>query len=267
MSGTSLRLADGTSWGITAGNFGAEAMVGRLAEVMRLDPGAGSTHGLRLTVVDDPSFREDPVFGETSVEYRLGRPVSEDMLATCLQQVSQFIGLASEAKGGILLHGALIERDGEGVILTGPGGAGKSTAAARVPAPWTHLCDDTTLVVRDGDGAYRAHPWPTWSSFMFGGPGGTWATEHSVLLRGVYVLEQSAEDRADPLGGGEAACLLNECGEQVTWTAFHLLAKEQVRGLRSRRFDNICAMVRSIPVFRLRLTLTGAFWDEIRRVL
>jgi len=35
----------------------------------------------------------------------------------------------AQAFGGVLIHGALAERDGMGVILAAPGGTGKSTAA------------------------------------------------------------------------------------------------------------------------------------------
>jgi SynChlorMet cassette protein ScmC len=262
-----LRLANGSSWSIAGRNSMADSMVERLADAMQLRSSVNASHTLALTVLDDPSHRESPVLNGISVEYTLGRVLGEDMLASRLQEISQLIALASQETGGMLLHGALIEKDGEGVVLTGHGGAGKSTAAGRVPPPWRSLCDDTTLIVRDRDGAYRAHPWPTWSSFMFGGAGGTWQTEHSVPLRAVFVLEQAPEDHTDSLGGGETACLLAECGEQVTWPAFHNLPEEQVRSLRARRFDNICDMTRAVPAFRLRLSLTGTFWNEIESLL
>jgi SynChlorMet cassette protein ScmC len=262
-----LRLADGTSWGIAGRNPMAVRMVERLAEVMRLRPSEMASHALRVTVDDDPSAPERLVLNGTSVECTVGAAATKDMLAARLQQLSQTIPLASRGSGGMLLHGALIEKDGEGVILAGHGGAGKSTACDRLPSPWRPLCDDTTFILRDGKGRYRAHPWPTWSRFMFGGPGGTWPTESSVALKGIFILRQAAEDRADPLGRGEAACLLSECCEQVTWSAFQSFPPEEVRRLRTDRFDAICDLTGSVPAFRLGLTRNGAFWSEMGRVL
>jgi SynChlorMet cassette protein ScmC len=267
MNTVCLRLANGSSWGIAGRDHRAETMVARLAETMQFRPADDHSHNFFVTVRDDPAAQEDLVLNGTTVECTVGCALSEDMLASRLQHLSQIIGLSSQDSGGLLLHGALIEKDGEGVILAGHGGAGKTTASQRVPAPWRSLCDDTTLIVRDGEGSYRAHPWPTWSSFMFGGPGGSWPTERSASLRGIFVLEQASEDRADPLGRGEAVCLLTECAEQVTWPAFHSLREEKSRFLRAQRFNNICDMTQSVPAFRLRLSLTGTFWDEIERVL
>jgi len=262
-----LRLADGSSWGITGRNERALPMVKRLAETMCLRPSEAPSHTLFITVGESPSHRERLVLNDTTVECTVGSAISEDMLASRLAQLSQTIPMASLDSGGMLLHGALVEKNGEGVILAGHGGAGKSTAAGRVPPPWRSLCDDTAFIVRGGDGRYRAHPWPTWSTFMFGGTGGTWPTETSLPLRGIFVLEQAREERADPLGRGEAACLLTECCEQVTWPAFHSLSRQKLRDIRTRRFDNICDLVRIVPAYHLRLSLTGRFWEEIEKVL
>ena len=102
------------------------------------------------------------------------------------------------------MHGALAEENGIGVILAAPGGTGKTTASDRLPAPWRSLCDDTTLVVRDSQGKYWGHPWPTWSRFLEGGPGGTWEVQEAVPLRGVFFLSQAPEDLTEPLGPGHA---------------------------------------------------------------
>lgn len=82
------------------------------------------------------------------------------------------IVLDVENRGGLLLHGALAECKRQGVILAGPGTVGKTTASRRLRLPWHSLSDDATLVVRDRAGRFGAHPWPTWSRFMFGGSWG-----------------------------------------------------------------------------------------------
>ena len=65
-----------------------------------------------------------------------------------LMRVSQIVANASEEKGGLLVHGALVEWNGTGVILAGPGGVGKTTASKRLPSTWRSLSDDTALIVK-----------------------------------------------------------------------------------------------------------------------
>ena len=50
--------------------------------------------------------------------------------------------------GGLLLHGALVERQGAGVILVGRSGAGKTTCCRRLPSGWQVL----GTLLRPGDG-------------------------------------------------------------------------------------------------------------------
>jgi SynChlorMet cassette protein ScmC len=69
--------------------------------------------------------------------------------------------------GGLPLHAALAERNGMGFLLAGPGDTGKSTCCHRLPGPWKALCDDESLVVRDHQKGYLAHPFPTWSDYLF----------------------------------------------------------------------------------------------------
>ena len=52
--------------------------------------------------------------------------------ASLLMQVSLVIAQHAEGRGGVLLHGALVEKDGVGVVLAGPGGVGKTTASRRL---------------------------------------------------------------------------------------------------------------------------------------
>jgi serine kinase of HPr protein (carbohydrate metabolism regulator) len=162
-------------------------------------------------------------------------------------RLSQFIALQGEHNGALLLHGAQAEKQGSGVILAGPGGVGKTTTSRRMRPPWRSLCDDTTLVVRDQGGSYWAHPWPTWSNFMFGGPGGTWDIQYAVPLLGIFLLTESVE--------------------QASRSIFRYLQKEEVRSLRMQRFDNICALAEAVSCYRLRLSLGGAFWQEMERAL
>jgi len=294
-----LPLTDGSIWEIVAGDVLACAVVSRLIEAMQLRPHDGPARrllvlveGHRADLVPDdglwdvlpagapvsaaraspePSLPASwtvlPSEDEDTVVCVLSPAEDGDMLATQLMRLSLVIGRHAQTRGGLLLHGGLAERDGCGVILAGPGGIGKTTASQRLPPPWRALCDDTTLVVRDEQGTYWAHPWPTWSDFMFGGPGGTWDVQHAVPLRGIFFLVQAHEDQVEPLGVGEAVCLLVESAEQASRPMSRGMEENEVRALRLHRFDNVSALAQTVPCYLLRLTLTGGFWHEIERAI
>ena len=102
---------------------------------------------------------------------------------------------------------------------------------------------------------------------MFGGGGGCWDVERAVPLRGIFFLVQDNEDRARPLGAGRAANLLVDAAEQISPSMFGGFDRDAVRIHRLRRFDAACNLARALPCFELRLSLTGAFWNEMERVL
>jgi SynChlorMet cassette protein ScmC len=274
-----LVLADGSRWEIAAGDEEAASIVSQLgcAMQLRMTPGAikPSHHGnlYRLLVQVD---------AHTSVaDYYVPLASKNDgvvvsILRTCAYWGSPYINLMrlslvfarqAQARGGVLLHGALAERDGMGVILTARGGMGKTTASNRLPAPWRSLCDDATLAVRDSQGNYWAHPWPTWSRFLDGGPGGAWDVQSAVPLKGIFFLAQAVEDRVERLGPGHAVSMLVECVEQASMVMASGLGKEELRALHLERFNNLCALARVIPAHVLHISLTGAFWQEIEQAL
>lgn len=184
-----------------------------------------------------------------------------------LVRLSLIFAREAQTRGGVLIHGALAERNGVGVILAAPGGTGKTTASNRLPTPWRSLCDDTTLLVRDPHGGYWAHPWPTWSRFLDGGPGGTWDVQSAVPVKGIFFLTQAVENRAERVGSGQAVSLLAECVRQASMFMPMGLFKEEVRALYLERFNNLCGVARVIPAYILRISLTGAFWREIEQAL
>lgn len=268
--------ADGGAWRIVAGDPQAAAIVPRLAEVMQLGPVDEQARRL-VVLVSNPragtarrsglvewgsltSQNEAPVVCMLS-------PIAGDTLFPQFLQLSLILCLPAQVRGGLLIHGALAEKDGYGVILAGPGGSGKTTASQRLVPPWRSLCDDLTLVVRDHQGIYWAHPWPTWSRFMSGGPGGTWDVQHSVPLKGIFFLAQAAEDRVESVGAGQTVCLLVESTEQALYGMPHNVPGDMVQTLRVQRFDNICALAQAVPCYVLHASLTGAFWREIDHIL
>ncbi len=275
-----LVLADGSGWEIAAADEEAASIVSQLGCVMQLrvtTDAAGAPPGgrpCRLLVQVDAH--------NTSVaDCYVPLAADNDGVVLCvlspsddwggphvnLVRLSLVFAREAQARGGVLIHGALAQRDGTGVILAAPGGTGKTTASNRLPPPWRSRCDDTTLVVRDPQGNYWAHPWPTWSRFVDGGPGGSWDVQDAVPVKGIFVLAQATEDRVERVGPGQAVSLLGECVGQASTFMTPGLSEEGLHALHLERFHNLCALSRALPVHVLRLSLTGAFWQEIEHAL
>jgi SynChlorMet cassette protein ScmC len=184
-----------------------------------------------------------------------------------LMRLSLIIAREAQVRGGILIHGALAERDGVGVILAAPGGTGKTTASNRLPSPWHSLSDDTTLVVCDPQGKYWAHPWPTWSRFLDDGIGGNWDVKNAVPIKGIFFLVQAVADRVERVDTKRAISLLLESVKQASMFMEAERCKEELYSLRVKRFDNLCALAQVLPAHLLHISLTGAFWQEIEQAL
>jgi len=273
-----LALADGSHWKITADDEEAETIVSQLGSVMQLSKTIGtiepSLNGnqRRLHVqVKAPASVADcyiPLAAKSD-------GVFVSVLCPCKHWNGQYINLLTlslilarnaQACGGVLVHGALAERDGMGIILAAPGGTGKTTASNRLPVPWRSLCDDTTLVVLDAQGSYWAHPWPTWSRFIDSESGGVWNVQEAVPLKGIFFLEQAVEDNVKRVGAGQAVSLLTECAKQASMFTIGLPEKE-LRDMYLERFNNLCDLASVVPVHMLDISLTGAFWQKIEQAL
>lgn len=277
-----LVLADGSHWEISAKDDEAAYIVSQLGCAMQLRMTTGAIKPPHRGIVRRLLVRVDAFNPEASpATCHAQLPSEDDGSVVCvlrsfphidglfvqLMQLSLVLAREAQARGGVLIHGALAERDGIGVILAAPGGMGKTTASGRLLAPWRSLCDDTTLVVRDPQGNYWAHPWPTWSRFLDGGPGGAWDVQSAVPVKGIFFLAQAAEDRVERVGPGHAVSLLVECVRQATMFMPLGLLKEEVQALHLEWFNNLCALARVVPTHILHISLTGAFWQEIEQAL
>ncbi len=292
-----LRLADGRGWELVAGQ-GTESWVAKLAAIMRLEPctpdGYPSLVFARKSLGRDwwrdPVSRLTPALagrlpekGWTVHDLRSLQLWSHDDVADVicemgdeedpdLDTVRMWLALApvydrTLESGGLPLHAALVERDGIGVLLAAPGGTGKSTCCRRIPPPWTALSDDLALVVLNRDGKYRAHPFPTWSNYLWKSSETTWDVKKHLPLAALFFLEQSPTDEAIPVGQGQASILVTESAEQICQAAWRNLIPEEERARKERLFENAGALARTLPAFRLRVNMEGRFWEEMERVL
>ena len=168
--------------------------------------------------------------------------------------VSLAVAIGAVANGGLLLHAGLAEHRGQGVILAGASGAGKTTAIGRLPKGWRGLCDDQVLIVRDPRGRHRAHPWLNAAGFLGDQEPLAVEAERSLPVAGIFFLRQSPTDAVSRLGQGQAAAALQECARQCL---------QDARGPRMRIFDNACAVASEVPVYRLDSSTSGPSWELI----
>lgn len=275
-----LTLADGAHWSIHTEGTRAASAAAKLAEVMTLGPQVGSIpspHAVKRTLelsdsdaatlpqhrpyIPLPSMKDGTVCCN---QHTLNPP---DTLYPSLTRLSLIFARDAQTRGGFLIHGALAEKDGIGVILAGPCGTGKTTASSRLVFPWRSLSDDVTLVVQESPQSYRAHPWPTWSRFQGGTADASWDVQQTVPLKGIFVLTQAQDDGAERVGSGRMVSLLLECVKQASMLMECSLSKEELRLLHLEQFNNLCRASGSLPAYILHFTRTGEFWQEIERAL
>lgn len=208
-----------------------------------------------LTVVLDPSTWDTHV----AVPPDASRPPN----FVDLWHAEAPLHLRTLLSGGLPLHAALVVRDGWGVLLTAPGGTGKSTAAARLIPEWQVWGDDQALVFPDSSAQYRAHPLPTWSNLGYGRPPQRWEVFRHIPLAAVFFLFQHPQNEIFPIGRGTAAVWLNQSVTQMCrrWWIRH--APEPLRNERQIAFRAAADMARRLPMFGLRVSLNG----ELKRVI
>lgn len=262
---TGIRFANGQQWRLIPTDPLAEETVRDVAEVMQLSLATG---GPDLYIAAGWGIRgmlKDPA-GPAICLLPPGN--HKEVRINPMSDLAKAIALRTLPAGGLLLHGALAEKDGQGVILAAPGGTGKTTASNRFPPPWRSLSDDATLVVPDGTGGYRAHPWPTWSRFRDHGPGGSWHVEESVPLAALFFLSRSEEDRAEPAGTGDAVAYITESVHQTTGipTQSGRTPEEAARHCEAE-IAAATRLARAVPAYRLEISLAGKFWEAIEDAL
>jgi SynChlorMet cassette protein ScmC len=169
--------------------------------------------------------------------------------------------------GGMPVHAALVELNGMGVMLAAPGDTGKSTCCRRLPPPWNVLGDEEALIVRDHEGRYLAHPFPTWSDIYERKLKKSWDVQGSVPLSAVFFLEKSEKVRIAPIGRGQAVMQLNRLAREKAKRGCWCEDAEEVTRLNGRIFDNACELVQQVPSYILRTNLTGPFWEKTEEVL
>jgi SynChlorMet cassette protein ScmC len=287
LPGFSLRLGDGSCWWIAA-SPGVAFIAEKLANIMHLQEGDPEDAHLMFFYekhagqqrLETPRLQAQ---GWTNFHCLFSRMCFHPRLRHFLGEYDEsnpnnspyvMMGAAvpsvhweSICRGGLPFHAALLERQGQGVILAAPGATGKSTCSRRVPPPWQARCDDQVLAVLTPQGRYLAHPFPTWTDYLWERAPNTWKVEEAVPLAGIFFFEQAPEDDCRRLEGAAAAVAATSSAEQIIGPFLRWGDAEEARKLRLIMLDNACKIVKQVPVFHLRVSLTGSFWEQIEAAL
>ncbi|MCX5686440.1 MAG: SynChlorMet cassette protein ScmC [Candidatus Omnitrophica bacterium] len=270
----SLRLGNEQSWLLQADKE-FQPWLRKFAAVMRLKPSEPNGHPkIVFTHVNsiDGAGRDS----QNLIAMRIGsNPRTKDIICGIGEEAGHEFDIIrmwhslnpvyhkALAARGLPLHAALIEKNGKGILLAGPGDTGKSTCCRRVPPPWKALCDDESLVVLNKRRRYLVHPFPTWSDRLYKRSQKTWDVESHLPLLAVFFLKQAKADKAIRLGQARAAALINESAAQILSRSLRGLDARKEKRLRLSVFDNACRLAKTIPAYTLNFTRNGRFWDSI----
>ncbi len=262
-----LSLGDDTFWQISGLDKNSVEAVSCLKNIMGLhDSSPGCNKQLIVYTNSNTDSKKNLTVNSPGTRFcDVDYSPDMDMLVLQLMKIAALLRQESEKKMGFLIHGALAEYKGRGVILAGRGGIGKTTAVGRLPETWTPLSDDLTLIVCDSNGSYMAHPWPTWSRFMFGGSGGSWNVNRNLPLAGVYFLKRGKTDGSVVIDRPEAVCRLVQSAEEALLPITLRSEKYDSRDMRINRFNNIVTFTESVPAYILSFAEKGNFWQEIEK--
>jgi hypothetical protein len=163
-----------------------------------------------------------------------------------LDQLLTLHRLARE--GGTIVHCALVDVGGAGVICPGVSGAGKTTLSRQLRgAPGVRVLSDDRAVIRRSHTGYRAYgtPWP--------GEGG-FAVNAAVSLVGIGFIEHRPAPQTTPLTRGEAIRRLVRVAS-IPWYD---------RDGAGRVFDGLADLCGRVPTWRLGVPASPDAADAVR---
>jgi hypothetical protein len=150
------------------------------------------------------------------------------------------------SRGGFLLHAASAIRGGHAFVFAGVSGAGKTTISRLAPSDATLLTDEISYV-RYQDGRFEACGTP------FAGELARVGENSSAPVKALFFLEQSPENRIEPVNPADAVRLL------LRNVLFFAEDAELVRLL----FVSACKFAQEVPVRRLCFVPDQRVWEMI----
>jgi hypothetical protein len=149
-------------------------------------------------------------------------------------------------RGGLLLHGSGVVRDGRAYVFFGPSGSGKTTVTHLSPDDLI-LSDDLTLIVLH-DGAYRAAGIPFGMAHHC-----TPQSEGSFPIASLNRLVQSDKVSLERIEGARALAELSG--------SLPFVMQEPAEAARA--LDTAQQVVDKVPVRRLKFRRDASFWQAV----
>ncbi|PIS28378.1 SynChlorMet cassette protein ScmC [Candidatus Saganbacteria bacterium CG08_land_8_20_14_0_20_45_16] len=286
----SLKLADGSSWQFIA--FGkAKPWLRKLARIMKLKKKSNKKAVNVFILFQDgsnlPGIAKIPLLyrnnlplkgwqsnGDQQAErwthpqrshtiFVLRKPFNHQAMIIQMWRTLAPVYEQVIANGGLAFHAGLIVRNKKGVLLSAPGGTGKSTCCRRVPKPWQAWCDDECLIVKTRND-YRVHPFPTWSEYLGDQKcQHSWPTMQSACLSNIYFLEQATKEGVEPIHPGVATVLIHHTAKDMTQKAWPQPKTAFPLNMKHKIFINACRLAKKISCFNLKVERFGKFWNNI----
>jgi len=168
---------------------------------------------------------------------------------------------------GLWCHAAMVGYKDTNILLSAPSDVGKSTAFRRLPDQWKKYCDDNVMIFHQREtNTYCVHPILTWSNQIHSRSEEKINMQHSVPLNSIFFLEQSSNDSVVPLKKGEIASRLFQSVSDRTFN-FKSANLPEPPNYFEKTCDTISQLAKDIPGYILQISLTGKFWEEIKKVL
>ena len=170
-------------------------------------------------------------------------------------------------KGGIPIHSLLLEYKGDGILLVGGSGVGKTTGYKRVRSPWKALSDDHAFIVKKDD-KYRLHPFVTISECLENTLPTPRNINYSVPLKMIFFLNKSDKDEVISINQSKAAYeFYNAAILLIKFYYKDFSTNPALKSFRTTIFNNACDIIKSVPSLQLNASLNGHFWEKIQETL
>lgn len=144
---------------------------------------------------------------------------------------------------GVLMHAGALRHEGRGYVFAGRSGAGKSTVAKLLKDDADVLSDEL-VAIRQTSAGWLVYGTPFWGEFARAG-----INQHA-LLGLICLLAKDTRHSLEPLPRRDALTALLQCSVQFG---------EGAR-IAEAMLNTVSALVRVVPVYRLRFLPDKGFW-------
>jgi len=105
-----------------------------------------------------------------------------------------------------------------------------------------------------------------WSAIQSGHPQWPCRVNRTLNLKACLFLEQSQDDAVLPMGKADSVLAIHRAAIQMLRSIGHREHGDRAEW-NEKIFENAVALSQILPVYRLRVSLTGRFWEKIEAVL